>query len=88
MQINPPLIKPSTTEPLLYQVSMTYWRMQMYPMQSYPPVMESSGTEPYYTRSVWHSCIRSAWLLRMQIYILQNTIEKAVDMRFDLLNIE
>ena len=46
--------------------------------------------EHNYIRSPWHlhSCIRLAWHLRMQIYILQNAIEKTVDMRYDLLNIE
>ena len=46
--------------------------------------------EQNYIRSPWHlhSCIRSAWHLRMQIYILQNAIQKSVDMRYDLLNTE
>ena len=46
--------------------------------------------EHTYIRSPWHlhSCIRLAWHLRKQIYILHNAIEKAVDMRYDLLNIE
>ena len=46
--------------------------------------------EHNYIRSPWHlhSSFRSAWYLRMQIYILQNAIEKAVDIRHDLLNIE
>ena len=46
--------------------------------------------EQNYIRSPWHlhSCIRVAGHLMMQIYILQDAIEKAVDMRYDLLNIE
>ena len=38
---------------LLHQVSLTCGRMQMYPGQMFPTPIKPSGTEPYYTRSVW-----------------------------------
>ena len=83
-----PHMKPSTTEPYY---TRTVWHIEecrCTQCKSTPLLIKPSGTEPYYTRSVGHSCIRSAWHVMMQIYILQNAIEKAVDMRYDLLNSE
>ena len=43
---------------VLHQAIMIFWsmqlRMQIYPVQMCPPLIKPSGTEPYYTRSVWH----------------------------------
>ena len=36
-----------------HQVSLTCGRMHTYPGQMYPPLIEPSGTEHYYTRWVW-----------------------------------
>ena len=37
---------------LLDDISFTWVRMQMYPGQMYPPLINPSCTGPYYTRSV------------------------------------
>ena len=39
---------------LLHHVSLTCGRMQTYPCEIYHPPINLSGTEPYYTMSVWH----------------------------------